>query len=90
MPALEAVQAKFGDELAVVTLTPEFPSRVRQVLERKAATLPPLSGYTKRYDWLPNQIIPISLFVDRRGVIREFAVGKRSQQEFEKALARHL
>src|SRR5258708_2732642 len=90
MPALAALQARFGSDLAVITLTPEFPSQVRRALEGKSLTLPPLSGYTKRYEWVPRRVIPVTLFVDRAGIIREFAIGKRSEQEFETAFKPYL
>jgi thiol-disulfide isomerase/thioredoxin len=90
MPALAALQARFEGDLAVITLTPEFPSQVWRALDKRSLTLPPLSGYTKRYEWVPRRVIPVTLFVDRVGVIRDFAIGKQSEQEFENAFRPYL
>ena len=90
MPALAALQARFESQIAVVTVTPEFPSQVQLALTREALILPPLSGYTKRYEWVPRKVIPLTLFVDRAGIIRDFAFGKRSEQELEDAFRPYL
>jgi thiol-disulfide isomerase/thioredoxin len=91
MPGLNNLQREYGQHrLAIITLTDEFREPVLRFAERKPLALPPLSAYTKRFDWIPKVVFPLKIFIDRDGVIRELIVGKRSEQEFEVGIQRYL
>ena len=91
MPGLNKLQRKYGlERLAIITLTDEFREPVRRFAERKPLVLPPFSAYTKRFDWIPKVVFPLTVFIDRDGIIRDMSVGKRSEEEFESGLRRYF
>ena len=89
MPGLTNLQRKYGlDRLAVITLTDEFREPVLRFAERKPLALPPFSAYTKRFDWVPKIVLPLTVLIDRDGIIRDLNVGKRSEERIVKASIR--
>ena len=91
MPALTSLQGKYGlDRLAVITLTNEFREPVLRFAERKPLALPPFSAYTKRFDWVPKIVLPLTILIDRDGIIRDLKVGRRSEDEFEATIRGYL
>jgi len=91
MPGLTNLQRKYGlDRLAVITLTDEFREPVLRFAERKRLALPPFSAYTKRFDWVPKIVLPLTVLIDRDGIIRDLNIGRRSEGEFEASIRRYL
>lgn len=93
MPALNALQRIHGDRLAVITLTTEFRDHVRRFADRRSLELPPLSAYTytaKQFQWVPRIVFPLTIFIDRDGIAREFTVGRRSEEELDATVRRYL
>ncbi len=85
LPDIDRLQkAHEGDGLTVVTVSTEE----RQVLQTFAAQHPfgTLNVYTPRIDWLDVPGRPLSLVIDRDGIVRGVFVGARSYGEFEPAI----
>lgn len=93
MPTLNALQRIHGDRLAVITLTSELRDTVRRFVDRRSTELPPLSAYTstaRQFRWVPRVVFPLTIFIDRHGIAREFTVGERSEEELDRAVRRYL
>ncbi len=93
MPALERLQETYGDRgLAVVTLSNESPATLRSFARRHPEV--PLgrhSFFAEDMGWLAPCISrPVTLFIDREGVLREFLLGGADFETFEKRAQRLL
>jgi thiol-disulfide isomerase/thioredoxin len=91
MPALVSLQKRHGaDRLAVITLASEPRERIRRSSNKSGLVLPPLSGYWRSMDWVPNQAWPLTIVIDADGTIREVSLGQQSEEQFNDAVRRYL
>jgi thiol-disulfide isomerase/thioredoxin len=82
MPAIDRLQRDYADRgLVVVTLS----SEERQTLIRFAEQHPTstLNVYASQLGWLDVPGRPLTMLIDRDGVVRDCAIGARSYDEFE-------
>jgi len=89
IPEIDKLQRAYADRgLVVVTLSTED----RPALQAFASSHPlaTLNVYTPRFDWLNVDGRPLSLVIDRRGIVRECFIGARGYAEFERAVTRCL
>ncbi len=89
LPEIDRLQRAYADRgLVVVTVSTEE----RERLLRFAAEYPlaTLNVYTPRIAWLDVGGRPLSVIIDRGGVVRACFIGARTYAEFERAVARHV
>jgi hypothetical protein len=72
----------------VVTLSTEERDHLRAFAVQHP--LGTLNVYAPRIDWLDIPGRPLSLVIDRDGVVRNCFIGARSYVEFERAVTRRL
>lgn len=83
MPTLDQLQSSYKDRgLVVITLSDEPRERLQAYFERHSLEL--LSGYTSSFEWLKiKNFRPLTLFIDRNGVLRQHVFGELSYANFE-------
>lgn len=95
LPDLNELQRKYADAgLTVLTISDE----AREVLVdfEERLTLETVAGFIDRRDNLPDpykrtlEVRPTSYVIDREGVIRDFVLGARDYDAFERMIAPHL
>lgn len=87
LPDIDRLQRAYAKQgLAVVTLSTEE----RKDLLAFAAQFPysTLNVYTPRFEWLDVGGRPLSLVIDREGVVRACFIGARSYAEFEREVTK--
>ncbi len=93
MPALERLQRTYGDRgLVVVTLSDENPETLRAFArDHPDVPLGSNSFYTENMGWLASCFSrPVTLFIDRQGVLREYVLGSTDYDGFERRAQRLL
>jgi thiol-disulfide isomerase/thioredoxin len=89
LPAIDRLQTVHaGRGLVVVTLSTEERDHLRAFAVQHP--LGTLNVYAPRIDWLDIPGRPLSLVIDRDGVVRNCFIGARSYAEFERAVTRRL
>ena len=89
LPGIDSLQTSYaGRGLVVVTLSTEGRDHLRAFAARHP--LGTLNVYAPRVDWLDVPGRPISLVIDRDGVVRDCFIGARSYAEFERAVTARL
>src|SRR5262245_8871823 len=89
LPEIDRLQRAYADRgLVVVTVSTEERDR----LQRFAARYPlaTLNVYTPRIAWLDVGGRPLSVIIDRDGVVRACFIGARTYAEFERAVTKHV
>src|SRR5262245_17807185 len=89
LPAINQLQKAYAKQgLVVVTISTEE----RSDLLKFAAQYPyeTLNVYAPRFEWGDVPGRPLSLVIDRRGVVRACLIGTRSYEEFEREVAKHV
>ena len=89
LPAVDRLQKSYGRRgLVVVTLSNED----RALLLRYAATRPlsTLNVYSTQLGWLDVGGRPLSVVIDRVGVVRECMIGARTYPELEAKVTKYL
>ncbi len=93
MPALERLEQTYGERgLAVVTLSDESPETLRAFArDHPDVPLGSNSFYAEDMGWLSSCFSrPVTLFIDREGVLREFLLGGTDYDGFERRARRLL
>jgi thiol-disulfide isomerase/thioredoxin len=89
LPAIDRLQTAYAARgLVVVTLSTEERDHLRAFAAQHP--LGTLNVYAPRIDWLDIPGRPLSLVIDRDGVVRNCFIGARSYVEFERAVTRRL
>lgn len=90
MPTLDRLQASYKDDgLVVITLSDEPRERLQEYFERHPVEL--LNGYTSSFEWLKIEAFrPITLIIDRNGILRQHVFGELSYEDFELNIRPHL
>lgn len=89
LPGVDRLQRDYADRgLVVVTLSNED----RELLMRFAAKYPysTVNAYATRLGWLDVPGRPVSIVVDRDGVVRECLIGARTYDELREKVTRYL
>ena len=89
LPGIDRLQRDYAARgLVVVTLSNEE----RELLRRFAAKYPmaTLNVYASRLGWLEVGGRPVSIVIDRSGVVRACLIGRRSYAEFERTVRPYL
>jgi hypothetical protein len=89
LPEIDRLQKLYAQRgVTVVTLSTE---ERRDLLEFAADhPLRTLNVYAPRFAWLDVQGRPLSLVIDRRGVVRACFIGARTYAEFEREVTKCL
>ncbi len=89
LPEIDRLQRTFvGRGLAVLTISTEDRDRLLAFAAKHPFRT--LNGYTPRIDWLEARGRPLSLVIDRDGIVRECFIGARTYSDFERVVARYL
>ncbi len=90
MPDLDRLHRTYRDQgLAVIALSDESPERLQKFFDGIPVEL--VAAYTERYNWLLiDTFRPLTLVIDRQGVLRTHLLGARSFENFEKNVQPYL
>jgi thiol-disulfide isomerase/thioredoxin len=89
LPEIDKLQKDYADRgLVVVTLSDEERGRLLKFAAEHPLTT--LNVYAQELGWLDVGGRPLSLVIDRQGVVRECMIGGRSYAEFEAKVAKYL
>jgi thiol-disulfide isomerase/thioredoxin len=89
LPEIDRLQKAYAQRgLVVVTVSTEERERLLAFAARHP--LGTLNVYTTRIEWLDVGGRPLSLIIDRDGVVRACFIGARSYGEFEQAVAKRM
>jgi thiol-disulfide isomerase/thioredoxin len=89
LPEIDRLQKAYaGRGLVVVTVSTEERDRLRAFAAKYP--LATLNVYTPRIDWLDVGGRPLSVIIDRDGVVRACFIGARSYSEFERAVTKQM
>jgi len=89
MPAIDRLQRDYADRgLVAVTLSNEERDRLRAFAAEHPLTT--LNVYALRLGWLDVGGRPLTLVIDRGGVVRACMIGGRTYADFEKAVKKYL
>lgn len=89
LPEIDRLQRDYRQRgLVVVTLSNEERARLSEYARQYPVGT--LNAYTAALGWLDVGGRPVSLVIDRSGVVRASIIGARGYAEFERAVARHL
>lgn len=90
IPDLERLYQAYRDQgLVVVALSDESREHLQGFFEKQPVEL--LAAYTERYNWLLiDTFRPLTLIIDREGVLRQHLLGARTFENFESNVLPHL
>jgi thiol-disulfide isomerase/thioredoxin len=89
LPAMDRIAREYAPHgLTVVTFSTEERERLQAFAERHP--LSTLNVYAADADWLDVRGRPLTLVIDREGVVREVMIGARSYEELTQTLGRWL
>lgn len=89
MPEIDRLQKAYADRgLVVVTLSDEERGRLLQFAAGHPLTT--LNVYARQLGWLDVGGRPLSMVIDRRGIVRECIIGGRDYAAFEAKVAKYL
>lgn len=83
IPALDRLHRSYRDQgLTVIALSDESRAHLQTFFDRLPVEL--LTTYTEQYNWLLiDSFRPLTLIIDRDGVLREHLLGARNFEDFE-------
>lgn len=90
IPALERLQMTYSEKgLVVIALSDESREHLLEFFEDRPAEM--VVAYTDRFGWLAIETFrPLTLIIDREGVLRDHLLGARSLSGFEDAVQPYL
>lgn len=89
LPAIDRLHRSYSERgLVVVTLSNEERGRLLKFAADHPLTT--LNVYASRLEWLDVEGRPVSVVIDRRGVVRECMIGGRSYAELEQKIRKYL
>jgi len=89
LPEIDQLQKTYAERgLVVVTLATEERDHLLAFAARYPVST--LNVYAPKIGWLDVGGRPLSLVIDRQGMVRECLIGARSYVEFESAIARYV
>ena len=89
MPELNRLQKEYGGKgLVVVTVSDEERDQLRKFAAEHPFTT--VNAYAADLGWLNVPGRPLSVVIDREGVVREVIIGSRGYGEFEAMVQRYL
>ncbi len=88
-PDLKRVEAAHGGDVVVIALSDEDREKLARVVPRLDA--PPLTGYYSNEEWMKLESFrPVTLILDRDGIIRECKWGRTTFTELESMVSHYL
>jgi thiol-disulfide isomerase/thioredoxin len=89
LPEIDRLQKEYAERgLVVVTVSTEERDRLLRFAEK--VPLATLNVYTPRIDWLDVGGRPLSVIIDRGGVVRDCFIGARAYGQFERAVMKQM
>ncbi|HTO92261.1 MAG TPA: TlpA disulfide reductase family protein [Candidatus Sulfotelmatobacter sp.] len=89
LPEIARLQRDYASRgLVVLTVSTEDRARLQRFAAKYSYGT--LNGYLPRIDWLDVPGRPLSLVIDRDGVVRDCFIGARHYAEFERSVSRCL
>jgi cytochrome c biogenesis protein CcmG/thiol:disulfide interchange protein DsbE len=89
LPAMDRIAHEYGSRgLAVVTFSTEDRTRLRAFADRHPVST--LNVYAAHAGWLDVRGRPLTLVIDRGGVVREVLIGARTYEELAQTLERWI
>jgi thiol-disulfide isomerase/thioredoxin len=89
LPEIDRLQKAYAERgVVVVTVSTEERDRLRTFAAKYP--LATLNVYTPRIEWLDVGGRPLSVIIDRDGVVRDCFIGARSYDEFERAVTKQV
>lgn len=84
-PELEKLQAKFRNDLQVITITDDPEARIKRFLEKRKTTLPVVIDEKKELAQLfPHRTIPHTVIIDKSGTVRAITTSSEVSEELIK------
>ena len=79
-PDLKKLETQFTEDLVVVAISDEDPSKIKNFISKVAS--PSIVGSQPNYSWInPEKFLPLTIIIDR-GEIKNRFFGKRTYEEF--------
>ena len=90
IPDLNRLHESYSNQgLVVIALSDEDRDHLQAFFEKRPVQL--LSAYTERYNWLLiDTFRPLTLIIDRDGILRTHLLGARSFENFESSIRPYL
>ncbi|WP_028523963.1 redoxin domain-containing protein [Runella limosa] len=84
-PELEKLQAKFRNDLQVITITDDPEARIKRFLEKRKTTLPVVIDEKRALAQLfPHRTIPHTVIIDKSGTVRAITTSSEVSEELIK------
>lgn len=88
-PDLKKLEKAYSGRIEVIALSDEDPNRILQVVQKLDA--PSGIGYYTSEKWMDLESFrPVTIILDKNGIIREYKFGRNSLAEFKKMVNRYL
>jgi len=88
-PELKKLEEAYSGRIEVIVLSDEDPNRILQVVQKLDA--PSGIGYYTNDKWMDLESFrPVTIILDKKGIIREYKFGRNSFDEFKKMINRYL
>lgn len=88
-PELKKLEEAYSERIEVIALSDEDPNRILQVVQKLNA--PSGIGYYTNEKWMDLESFrPVTIILDKKGIIREYKFGRNSLAEFKKMVNRYL
>lgn len=84
-PELEKLQAKFRNDLQVITITDDPEARIKRFLEKRKTTLPVVIDEKRELaQHFPHRTIPHTVIIDKSGTVRAITTSSEVSEELIK------
>ena len=85
LPELEKLQAKFRNDLQVITITDDPEARIKRFLEKRKTTLPVVIDEKRELaQHFPHRTIPHTVIIDKSGTVRAITTSSEVSEELIK------
>lgn len=90
LPTLDRLHRSYRDQgLTVIALSDESRQHLQDFFDKDPVEL--IAVYTEQYNWLLiDSFRPLTLIIDREGILRDHLLGARSFEDFESRILPHL
>ena len=88
-PDIKKLEETYSEQIKVLVLSDEVPAKILQVLQKLDA--PSGIGYYTNEKWMDLEgFRPVTIILDRNGIIREYKWGRNSFEEFKEMINKYL
>jgi thiol-disulfide isomerase/thioredoxin len=88
-PDLKRIEADFPDDVVVIALSDENKERIMKFVQKIES--PSIVGSFASDKWIElNTIRPLTVVIDKQGILKEYMFGKKDYSSFKKVVAKNL